>query len=255
MQFIKNIPIIGKLATKVYRKLRRKHIFNASYWIGKYIPNEKLSVIQIGSNDGISGDPLYQHVKKNKLWNVLFVEPVPYIFEQLKQNYGSEARFKFENAAINQDGVNQFFYTVGSKAFEEDPNLDSKYNQIGSFNKEQVLKLSQGVIDQYIEEIEVNCLTINQLFEKNNIETVDLLHIDAEGYDWKVLSQLNLNKVQPVIIAFEFLNLSEKERTESIQFLAESYYIFAFRIDYFCIRKDKIKAKDFKSLETRLMNT
>lgn len=250
---IKNIPILGKTGLSVYRKFIKKNVFNATYWIGEYIPNEKISVVQIGSNDGVSGDPLFQHIKKNQLWEVLFVEPVPYVFTQLKQNYGNASRFTFENAGINKDGTNQTFYSVGKKAFSENPNLDPKYNQIGSFDKDQVLKLSQSHIDDYIEGIEVNCLTINQLFQKNNIETLDLLHIDAEGYDWKVLSQLNLNKFQPTIISFEFLNLSESERTAAIRFLSDKYHLFEFRIDYFCIRKDKIKAKDFKYLKARLV--
>ena len=252
---IKNIPILGKASYSVYRKFIKKNVFNAAYWIGEYIPNENLSVVQIGSNDGVSGDPLFQHIKKNQHWKVLFVEPVPYVFTQLKQNYGNASRFTFENAGINNDGTNQTFYSVGKKAFKENPNLDPKYNQIGSFDKQQVLKLSQGTIDDYIEGIEVNCLTIDQLFQKNNIEKLDLLHIDAEGYDWKVLSQLNLDKFKPTIISFEFLNLGENERTAAVHFLSDLYHVFEFRIDYFCILKDKIKAKDFDYLKARLVSS
>lgn len=251
---VKNIPLIGHLAQAAYRLINPPSNYSTDHWIKQYIPNENLTIVQIGSNDGVSGDPLYQQVQKNHLWQVLFVEPVPYIFEKLKKNYGSQARFKFENAAINEDGTNQYFYTVSPKAFEDIPDLTHNYNQIGSFNKEQVLKLSQGRVDQYVTGIEVNCLTVEQLFDKNDIKSLDLFHIDAEGYDWKVLSQLNLNKYQPTIIALEYINLKETERAEVLRFLEKQYYVFAFRIDYCCIRKDKIRSKDLQSLKSRLLN-
>ena len=251
---VKNLPIVGNLAISVYRKMRPGHIYSSAHWVEKYIPNERLSIVQIGSNDGVSGDPLYQLVQKNKLWEIVFVEPVTYIFEKLKENYGNEARFKFENAAINADGKNQFFYSVSKEAFEKNPDLSLNYNQIGSFNKDQVLKLSAGLVDEYITALEVNCLTLNQLFEKNDVKSLDLFHIDAEGYDWKILSQLDLSKYKPIIIALEFLNLSETERNEALRFLEKDYYVFAFRIDYCCIRKDVIADKDLRVLKSRLLN-
>ena len=47
-------------------------------------------------------------------------------------------------------------------------------------------------------------MTIEALFQKNDIKELSLLHIDAEGYDWKILSQLDLECFNPKIILFEF---------------------------------------------------
>ena len=223
---IKNLPVIGNLALSIYRLFKPKKIFSSAYWINKYIPNDRLSVVQIGSNDGISLDPLHQLVKKNKLWNVIFVEPVTYIFERLKKNYGNEPRFKFENSAINEDGSKQFFYSVNKDAYDNIPNLSHNYKQISSFDKDHILKLSGGVVDKYITEIEVNCITLNQLFKKTGIESLDLFFIDAEGYDWKILSQLNLSQYKPVVIVFEYVNLNESERFQAINFLKYEILIF-----------------------------
>jgi hypothetical protein len=38
------------------------------------------------------------------------------------------------------------------------------------------------------------------LFERHSLNAIDLLHIDTEGADFKVLSQLNLNKYRPKVI-------------------------------------------------------
>ncbi len=191
--------------------------------------------------------------KKNTRWNVLFVEPVPSIFEVLKQNYGEESRFIFENAGINANGTNQLFYTVNEAAFSEIPNLSEKYRQIGSFDKNHIPKLSKGKLNDYVTGIEVNCMTLEQLFQKNKIDGLDLFIIDAEGYDWKILSQLNLSKYQPAIINFEFCNLSDSEKQDSIDFLKEIYHVFEFRINFLCIKKDIIRPKDLNILKTRLV--
>lgn len=105
---IKSIPFIGDLSKTIYRTIK-PNTNACSYWLNRYFKSESCTIVQIGSNDGKSGDPVYDLVKSNTSSNVLLVEPVPYVFEQLKKNYGSNPRFKFENAGINEDGSNQIF--------------------------------------------------------------------------------------------------------------------------------------------------
>ena len=42
--------------------------------------------MQIGSNDGRSGDPLYLFIRRDA-WRGVLIEPVDYVFRQLKKNY------------------------------------------------------------------------------------------------------------------------------------------------------------------------
>jgi hypothetical protein len=44
--------------------------------------------------------------------NILLVEPVPRLFNRLKNNYGDDPRFNYENSAINENGVNQTFFRL-----------------------------------------------------------------------------------------------------------------------------------------------
>lgn len=251
--WLKGIPILNKALSFVYRKIKPDKS-SVSYWIKKFVSNSVIQVLQIGSNDGISGDTLNKLIKENDQWQVLFVEPVPNLFEKLKQNYGSSQRFKFENAGINEDGSQQKFYKIGEDAFKENPALSENYKQIGSFSREHVEKLSTTEIIKFIEELDVNCMSLEKLLEKHKIETLDLIQIDAEGYDWKILSQLDLRKHKPEMIIFENKNLKEGEKEEAIKFLQETYYIFSMRQDYMCIRKDKQKRNDMGVLLSRLAN-
>jgi len=251
--WLKRIPILNKALGFLYRKIKPDKS-SVIYWIRKFISNREIQVLQIGSNDGISGDTLHKLIKENKQWQVLFVEPVPNLFEKLKRNYGSNKRFKFENAGINEDGNPQKFYKIGEEAFKEIPALSENYKQIGSFSREHVEKLSTPEITKFIEEVDVNCMSLEKLLEKHKIETLDLVQIDAEGYDWKILSQLDLGKYKPEMIIFESKNLEEKEKEDSIKSMRETYYMFSMRQDFMCIRKDKLKRRYMGVLSSRLAN-
>lgn len=250
---LKKLPFIGKLASLTYSKFKPYDIDSLSYWIDKYLPNKPIKVVQIGANDGLRGDPLHNFVLMNTRWKVLFVEPVPYLFKRLKENYGTNPRFSFENVALNENGANQIFYSVKEEAFEQIPNLSLDYDQIGSFYKENILKLSKGRLEGYITEEEVECLTLKQLIEKHNIKNIDFLYIDAEGYDWKILSQLNLENFSPLLILYEYINLEPSEVKDSIHLLKDSYHIISFRIDYLCIKKSIIKSSDLDALKRKRM--
>ncbi len=98
-QSIKNVPFIGNVIIAVYNKLkpRSDSFFNEpSLWLDALFGEEKTSVVQIGSNDGITGDPLHKLIVKHKKWTALFVEPVPLLVEKLKKNYNNDSRFIFE---------------------------------------------------------------------------------------------------------------------------------------------------------------
>jgi FkbM family methyltransferase len=251
-QFIKRIPIVGDLMKSIYKRLKpNKNL--PTFWINKYLKDSVLNIVQIGSNDGVTGDPIFELVRENKGWKVLFVEPVPYLFDRLKMNYNLDSRFIFENVAIN-DGTNQVFYSVKEDANKQIANLPSWYDQLGSFKRENIIKHLDGILEPYILETNVRGLTLNQLLTKNNISNLDLLHIDTEGYDYKILSQLDLKKYNPTIILFEHQHLQDSEKKEAVIFLKENYYIFRFGGDFLCIAKNKLSKSDFVKLEERLIN-
>ena len=105
-----------------------------------------------------------------------------------------------------------------------------------------------GQLEPFIDEITLQGLSLQDLFSRNSINQIDLLHIDTEGYDWKILSQLELNKFKPTLILFEHVHLPALEKQQSIEFLKEDYCIFEFRLDFLAIRKDAIRKKDLDNI-------
>lgn len=240
-QLVKKIPLIGNLVVPIYNKLWNKKKLSVTYWIDKITENKNLKIVQIGSNDGQTNDPIFSLINKNLTWEVLFVEPVSYLFEKLKINYSQEARFKFENAIIN-DGSEQTFYWVKEEAIEKFSNLPNWYNQLGSFDKNNILKHLKNFVNieklsPFIVEDTIKGTTMSELFQKYKIARLDLLHIDTEGADWQILSQLDLSNYNPLIILVEHQHLNKTDKESAKKFLKNSYYIFQLAGDFLCIRK------------------
>ena len=82
----------------------------------------------------------------------------------------------------------------------------------------------------HIEEISVECLSPEDLLKKYEINNLDLVYIDAEGYDGDiVISFLNCLNFKPIII-FEFIHVDYDLFKNVIKKLDEKKYNY-FSID------------------------
>ncbi len=186
------------------------------------LQNEVFFFIQIGSNDGKSGDPIFEYVKKYK-WQGILVEPVTYIFEKLKDTYKNTAGLFFENSAIDKEDGYKTFYRVKENDNPENPYW---YDQLGSFKKEVVEKHKEAIPDfdkNFISE-KIKCLSFSNLLKKYNVEKIDVLHIDTEGYDYELIKLVPFQKVRPKMILYEHKHLSISDIKECRSFLIKHGY-------------------------------
>lgn len=121
-------------------------------------------------------------------WSGINIDPCP----------GSMKLFnKIRNRDINLEiGVSD---EAGSLTYY----LIDKGSTMNTFSKENLLNLSMY---KYVkEEIPVGVRTLKDIFEEysNQFEHIDLLTIDAEGFDLKILQSNDWNKYQPDVIAIE----------------------------------------------------
>jgi FkbM family methyltransferase len=169
--------------------------------------------IEIGSNAGDHHDHLRPLIRSRE-WSGVMVEPVPYVFERLRRNYGDLGRVAFENAAIaDRDGRTAFYHLR-----EVDPGardrVPSWYDGIGSLSRETVLGHRRLIpdIDERIVRSEVPCLTFESLCRRHDVESIDLLAIDVEGYDAEILRTIDLATRRPRLIVYEHFHLDPDER-------------------------------------------
>ncbi len=237
--------------SSLFRKQEVKS--RVTYWIEKLGNQKPWNVVQIGANDGKTKDPLHKAVLKNHQWTVLFVEPVPYLFEKLKAHYPALQRFKFENSAINEGSL-QEFYWVDKKAKFILGHLPEWYDQLGSFDRDHINKHLNGTLEPFIVSQKIQGITLQTLFDKHQIHQIDFLRIDCEGYDWKILRQLDLGKFKPYLILMEIKHLSIEELKSTISFLSRDYHIYQFEGDFMCFSRvifPQLAKKDRRYLSSR----
>jgi len=193
-----------------------------------------INIIQIGANDGKRFDPLNKYLNKYDT-KTIFVEPIKEHFEKLKKNYSNKKNYIFENSAISDvDGYLEIF-----KVNENSLKLyDDHIAGISSFEKKHLLK--HNVKSKHISSDKVNSLTIKSLVEKYNINNIDLLFIDVEGHEGKIL----LNFFQSIdlrpIIIFEYIHIENKIFDELIQKLHSKNYSYSkFEENLVCFPEEK----------------
>ena len=158
------------------------------------------TIIQIGSHVGKSpNDPIFNLVDEST--TMILVEPVSYLFEQLKNNY--KERFEntsnifFINKAVS-DYIGEIELTIPSEKndFSSYPYYAS---QLASVNPNHALSHFNHLI---VEKIMVKTTTINEIVKEYNISEIDLLHTDTEGHDYTIIMNYNF-EIKPKKIMFE----------------------------------------------------
>jgi FkbM family methyltransferase len=175
-------------------------------------------VVQIGANDGKMADPIHNLVKKYK-WNGLFIEPVEYLFNKLKKNYEGCDSLIFENLAITEENGYVDFYQFPQ---ELENNEDFPYwapgmgSVLKPFDSPGHNTLKQKNFQMVIRK--TPCMTFNSLVEKHNINEIDLLQIDVEGYDGQLIKSINFDKIKPKYIRYEdkHINRAYNEKLTNI---------------------------------------
>lgn len=194
--------------------------------------------VEIGSNDGKQHDHLSQFIA-SRSWSGIMVEPVPYVFEQLRRNYGSLPLVELENVAIaDEDGKMPFFHLREARPEERDA-LPNWYHGLGSFSRDAILGHRTHIpdIESRLVQIRVPCLTYESLLRRHGVDHVDLLLIDTEGYDWEILRRIDLSADAPTLIVYEHYHLPSDVRQKSRNHLETlGYETMEEGFDTFCIR-------------------
>jgi len=127
-----------------------------------------LTIVQVGVFDGNLSDPL-RPVLNNSNNKVILVEPQQHCCETLKQMYSNQRHISIENSAIGEnDGTVKMFLPK-----------DQKSSPMASISEAHLQKFAA----QDARSIVVNCMTVRSLIEKYEIQTIDMLQIDTEGFD------------------------------------------------------------------------
>lgn len=177
--------------------------------------------IQVGSSDGVTADPLHRFATRHN-WAGILIEPLPHLFRLLVSNYAGQNQLIFENVAIaDEEGSREFWHLK-----ETSESRPYWYDQIGSFDREHVLKHEDKIpnLRERLVKTQVECTTLEALIEKHHVTRVDLLHIDAEGHDFEILKQFDFTRFRPKLILYEHFHFHEHDRRACKSYLRNLGY-------------------------------
>ena len=215
-----------KLVDKNYIKNNRIIENNTYLTINKVLnflfsDNKINCLIQIGANDGLRFDILNQYIKKYKIKSIL-VEPIKKTFDDLVENYNNYNNVIFENVAISVNNQISHLYKINHS--KEKKYRSEHFKGIMSFDKNHLIK--HGVKKNDIIKEDVQSTSINNLIKKHNLDMVDLLFIDAEGYDVDIIEDFFKTSLLRPIIIFEYLHVSNQKFKDLVNYLNKNKYFF-----------------------------
>ena len=146
-------------------------------------------LVIIGAHSGVHlKDLLFKYINQN----ILLVEPVPYNYEILENNYNNLDNFFIcKNAVIDEVKKDNFYYVKKDSI----PKLGKHWaSGIGSFDKNHILNHKSKrfqIQDEDINEIEIEFITFNKL------------QIDVEGAEFKIMNSIDYSKINIDKIFFE----------------------------------------------------
>jgi FkbM family methyltransferase len=180
--------------------------------------NKDFFFVQIGANDGMHNDPLREHVLKYRLPGLL-VEPLPEVFQQLRDNYKGHRQLQFENCAVSgRDG------SVVMHCPRPDPGYKALSHQKASVIRNNLVK--NPWINEIVE-IQVPALTFASLMKKHRVKRISLLQLDAEGLDLLILRQAFKAGFRPCLVHFEISHLTASDKKQGRDLLTRYGYRYA----------------------------
>ena len=201
-------------------------------WIDKYSQsrNRPINFIQVGASDGLRWDPIRKFIIRDN-WNGVLIEPLKPVYEMLRSNYSyvKNNNLKFENCAISDKGGSIDFWSYTDQ-FLSSLSIEDRlfYLRKSSLHKTQVEKSLTG-IDNYercITCYETPCLPLENIIDRYFPgEIIDLIFIDAEGFDDTVIRTIDFKKCTPKTIIYENHNLGSRNEIIENYMLENGYSI------------------------------
>ena len=225
--------IISKNLVKIEREIDNNNCLNLDKFLQSIFQKQIITgLIQIGANDGLRFDNMNKYIKQYNTKSIL-VEPIKEYFDQLKKNYIDYKNIFFENLAISVKDQINYLYRVKTNDLEK---YDEHIKGINSFDFNHLIK--HGVKRKHITKEKIKSISIVKLFEKYNFD-INLLFIDAEGYDANIAIDLLQNSNFRPIIIIEYIHVPLSTIKNLNNLLKEKNYRY-FRINenLICIPKN-----------------
>lgn len=158
------------------------------------------TILQIGSHVGnTENDPIFKEIDETT--QMVLVEPVPYLFNKLKENYKTRlkdiTRISFINKAVS-NFVGELELNIPSER-NDFSQLPAWASQLASVHSNHATDHIPHLI---VDTIKVQTTTIDDIINDMGLTEIDLLHTDTEGHDYTILMDYSFS-IKPRQVLFE----------------------------------------------------
>ncbi|MBS0619967.1 MAG: FkbM family methyltransferase [Verrucomicrobia bacterium] len=150
--------------------------------------------VDIGAHNGISLSNTY-FFEKELGWNGICVEPIPEVFDALRQNRNCIC---VQGCIVSEPIEHAEFWRI-TGAPEMLSGLIHRYDPKHRERIRRELKKKRGALAV----IDVRCYRLNELLEAHQIDHVHFLSIDTEGGELEILKSIDFDRFQIDVIAVE----------------------------------------------------
>jgi len=162
---------------------------------------QDFGLVVIGAHSGIFLKDLISNYTDQK---ILLVEPVPYNYQILENEYKDHPDILIcKNAILDKAKKDNFYYVKKDSISKLGKHWAS---QIGSFDKKHILNHKNKRFDIQEEDIqtaEIEFITFSDLIKKYSINSIDKLQIDVEGAEYMIMNSINYQEIKINKIFFE----------------------------------------------------
>ena len=195
-------------------------------------------VVEVGANDGKTGDPAHFFIQSRQQCKALLIEPVPYLFERLRRNYSHVPGCVPLNVAIGPVLGSASIYYIDPDAKKSFPELPPYFEELASFDKSKITSILGDRAASLLRERVVKTIPLRTLLEERGISKVDFLQIDTEGYDYEVLKTFPFDLGPPLLVCFEHCHLSQSDRIAAVSLMVNyGYSVEKWGKDFVCVRR------------------
>ncbi|MAM27946.1 MAG: hypothetical protein CMC13_02895 [Flavobacteriaceae bacterium] len=195
-------------------------------------------VVEVGAFDGVHLSNSFALEQIG--WSSICIEPNPEMFKQLERN--RPASININNAIVGDKNINEIEF------FAEEIGVLSGCN----YDADDVKKRyeNRGLEYKEPDKINVAATTLTTLFKKLNVNTIDVLSIDVEGFEIEVLKGLNLNSVDVKLFIIEAND--DVYKTQLFKFFkghSEYLYVGNNYQNLFFLKKKHLLKRNIRSLD------
>lgn len=179
--------------------------------------------IQVGAYDGVSTDPLRRYIERCG-WRGVMVEPQPGPAAQLRRLYKNNANVVIIEAAVDSERTKRTLYTV------ECDTVPKWVGGMASSDRGLILRQNYLIpgIEKLIGELQVECIPFTDVIRSlPDASRLDLLQIDAEGADGRILSVFPFDRLKPAIVHWEIKNMTRLQQEAALDLLCSHGYLIS----------------------------